>query len=147
MAEDRPKKKIKHLSVILRICIGLGALGILGFSQDWSEFGKALSELNLWILLAGTCIFLFANFIIAFRWFVLLRTQRIVIGLLAGVKIHFLGLFYNNILISAVGGDLLRAWYVTSHTDRKVEAAFSVLVDRIIGLCTLFMMAVLFYLF
>jgi uncharacterized membrane protein YbhN (UPF0104 family) len=56
--------------------------------------------------------------------------------------LHFLGLFYNNCLPSSVGGDLMRAWYVTKHTDKKLQAALSVFVDRAIGLLGSILMAV-----
>jgi hypothetical protein len=68
--------------------------------------------------------------------------QSVRIGYWAAVRLHFLGLLYNNALPSSVGGDVLRAWYVTKHTDRKVEAATSVIVDRAMGVLGLFLMAV-----
>jgi hypothetical protein len=46
-----------------------------------------------------------------------------------------------------VGGDLFRAWYVTTHTDKKLEAALSVFVDRIIGLTGMVIMAFCCYWF
>jgi len=52
-----------------------------------------------------------------------------------------LGLFYNNCLPGAIAGDLPRAWYVTHHTDKKVEAALSVFVDRLVGLTGIVVMA------
>ena len=46
----------------------------------------------------------------------------------------------------SVGGDLLRAWYVTKHTDKKLEAALSVFVDRALGLLCMMIIAVVCYL-
>lgn len=46
----------------------------------------------------------------------------------------------------SLGGDLLRAWYVTKHTDKKFEAVLSVFVDRVIGLSSTLVIAVFFYL-
>jgi hypothetical protein len=45
-----------------------------------------------------------------------------------------------------VGGDLLRAWYVTRHTRKKFEAVLSVFVDRVIGLLSTLVIAVFCYL-
>jgi uncharacterized protein (TIRG00374 family) len=70
-----------------------------------------------------------------------LKVQSIKIGFWPAVRLHFLGLFYNNCLPGAIGGDLPRAWYVTKHTDKKLEAALSVFVDRVIGLFGLLIMA------
>jgi uncharacterized membrane protein YbhN (UPF0104 family) len=47
---------------------------------------------------------------------------------------------------SSVGGDLLKAWYVTKHTDKRVEGALSVLVDRLVGLFGMVLMAIGAYL-
>jgi len=44
-----------------------------------------------------------------------------------------------------VGGDVIRAWYVTQHTNKKFEAALSVFVDRAIGLLSTLIIAVFFY--
>jgi hypothetical protein len=93
-------------------------------------------------LAAALAIYIFSQLIFVARWYMFLRVQSIRIGYWPAVRLHFLGLFYNNCLPSAVGGDLLRAWYVTKHTDKKVEAALSVVVDRVIGLAGLFLMAI-----
>jgi uncharacterized protein (TIRG00374 family) len=67
-------------------------------------------------------------------------------NLWAVVRLYFLGWFYNNFMPGSLGGDLLRAWYVTKHTDKKFEAVLSVFVDRIIGLSSTLVIAVFFYL-
>jgi len=46
---------------------------------------------------------------------------------------------------SSVGGDLIRAWYITRHTHKRFEAALSVFVDRLIGLASTLVIAVFFY--
>jgi uncharacterized protein (TIRG00374 family) len=46
---------------------------------------------------------------------------------------------------SSVGGDLVRAWYVTKHTDKRFEAVLSVFADRAIGLLSTLIIAAFFY--
>ena len=58
-----------------------------------------------------------------------------------------MGIFYNNCLPSAVGGDFIRAGYATAHTDKKVEAVLSVFVDRLVGITGMILMAVVCYWF
>jgi uncharacterized protein (TIRG00374 family) len=77
----------------------------------------------------------------------LMRVQSVDIGYWPAVRLHLLGLFYNNCLPGSVGGDVLRAWYVTKHTERKLEAALSVFVDRIVGLVGIILMAFFSYWF
>ena len=46
---------------------------------------------------------------------------------------------------SSIGGDLVRAWYVTKHTDKRFEAVLSVFADRAIGLLSTLVIAAFFY--
>lgn len=97
------------------------------------------------IIAAAIVLWLANQFIFVARWKLLLRVQSIHIGFWAALRLHFLGIFYNNCLPSAVGGDLLRAWYVTTHTDKKLEAALSVFVDRFVGVSGMILMAAVCY--
>jgi uncharacterized membrane protein YbhN (UPF0104 family) len=105
------------------------------------QVADVLLGLNLWIFAAAIAIYVVGQLIFVARWSVLLRVQSITIGFWPAVRLHFLGLFYNNCLPGAIGGDLPRAWYVTKHTDKKLEAALSVFVDRAIGLAGMLIMA------
>lgn len=147
MEESKKKSKNSHFSIILRIFISLLAVSLIFFLGDWNgqELKTAFGKLNILSLAAAIGMFMLANLVIGFRWYLLLRAQQIEVHLSSCFKIHFLGMFYNNILLSSVGGDLLRAWYIAKHTHKRLEAALSVLVDRLIGLGTLVLMAVCFY--
>ncbi|MFA5238504.1 MAG: lysylphosphatidylglycerol synthase transmembrane domain-containing protein [Phycisphaerae bacterium] len=137
----------RYLWHTLRFIIAAGALYLAFRKVDWPELGRLLLQLNIWVSISALGLYIASQLIFVSRWYLLLRVQSIEIGYWAAVRLHFLGLFYGNVLPSSVGGDVLRAWYVTKHTDRKVEAATSVIVDRAIGLLGLFMMAAGGYLF
>jgi len=145
LAEASKGSKKKYITTILRILVAAGALYLVLRGQNWSELYKALKQLNLLVLTCSVLLFYLANLVIAYRWYRLLIAQGIDLNLLPTVKIHFLGMFYNNVMLSSVGGDLLRAWYITHHTHKRLEAAFSVLFDRLIGLGSLILMALGFY--
>ncbi len=113
--------------------------------KTWEELVATFERLNLWVFAGSLAIFMVGQVIVGFRWWLLLRSQGIHIEFLAAVKLHYLGLFYNNFMPSSVGGDLVRAWYVTKHSKRRFEAALSVFVDRGIGLASTFVIAGFFY--
>jgi glycosyltransferase 2 family protein len=142
LPESSSSKK-KHLSLLIRVLIGVGILYFVFRGQDWGKLRSLFFGLNKLVFVLATAIFVVCQFIVSLRWWLLLRTQSVHIGLWASVRLNFLGLFYNNFLPSSVGGDLVRAWYVTKHTHRRFEAALSVLVDRIIGLIVIAIMAFL----
>jgi glycosyltransferase 2 family protein len=137
----------RHWSWIVRIVVAAAAIAWVCRGQNWQELRRVLGRMSLWYFALSLFVYAAAQLIIAYRWWVLLRAQGIRINILAVFRLHYLGLFYNNVMPGSVGGDLLKAWYVTKHTDRRLEGALSVFVDRFIGLFGTFLMAGIAYFF
>lgn len=141
--------KSKGIFLCVRIAVVVCGIicGILWVSRGdrWDNLKTIFLGMNLWVFGAALGIFVIGQIMVGLRWWLLLRTQSIFIAFWAAVRLHFLGLFYNNFMPSSVGGDLIRAWYVTRHTDKKFEAALSVFVDRAIGLLSTLIIAGFFY--
>lgn len=139
-----------HIFLFLRIMVvaaGVAWAAVwLSKGQRWGNLAAVFRRMNLAVFGLVLGIFVIGQLMVGLRWWLLLRTQSIFIDLLAAIRLHFLGLFYNNFMPSAVGGDLLRAWYVTKHTDRRFHAVLSVFVDRAIGLLGSMVIAIVFYL-
>ena len=146
MSNSQNSKKTRHISLCLRIVVAVAAIFWVCRGQQWGEFGRTIGKLNLWYFAASLGIFIISQILVGLRWWLLLRAQSIFIGFWPAVRLHFLGLFYNNFMPGSLGGDLIRAWYVTKHTDKKLEAALSVFVDRVIGLLGMIIIAVVCYL-
>ncbi len=149
MPEPRAKKS-KRIFLFLRIAVVVcgvvwGVFWVSG-EQRWHRLVEIFRQMNMGIFAGVLGIFIISQIIIGLRWWLLLRSQRIFIDFWAAVRLYFLGWFYNNFMPGSVGGDLLRAWYVTKHTDKKFEAVLSVFVDRVIGLLSTLAIAVFFYL-
>ena len=137
--------KSSPLSWGLRVFVATAAILWVFHGQDWGKLSAAFRDLNPWWFVLSLAVFTIAQLVISLRWWLLLRAQSIHIHILSAVRLFFLGLFYNNVMPGAVGGDLPKAWYVTKHTDRKVAGILSVFVDRVIGLIGLILMAVVTY--
>lgn len=142
-------KKSKYIFLLLRIAVVTAGIiwVIMWISRGdrWSNLTSIFRQMNLGIFAVTLSIFVLSQVIVGFRWWLLLRTQSIFISLDAAVRLNFLGWFYNNFMPGSVGGDLVRAWYVTKHTAKRFEAALSVFVDRIIGLFSTLIIASFFY--
>ncbi len=146
MLPNAPKsKKARHIWLAFRTVVAVVAIVWVFRGQDWGQLGGVFAGLNPWYFALSLAIYVAGQALIGLRWSLLLRAQSIFIGSWTAVKLHFLGLFYNNLMPSSVGGDLLRAWYVTRHTDKKLQAALSVFVDRVIGLFALVLIAIFCY--
>ena len=148
MPEPKAKKS-KHVFLFLRIAVVVFGIACGAYwvsrGQRWSTLAGIFLRMNLWIFAGVLGIFVIGQVIVGLRWWLLLRTQSIFINFWAAVRLHFLGLFYNNFMPSSVGGDLIRAWYATKHTNKKFEAVLSVFVDRAIGLLSTLIIAAFFY--
>jgi uncharacterized protein (TIRG00374 family) len=137
----------KHISVAVRVLVAFGALALVFWSIEWDKLKAAFSNMNGWVFLAALALYMVSQVLLAVRWLILVRAQDIELKFLAAVKLHFIGLFYNNAMPSSIGGDFLRAWYVSKHTDKRMEAALSVFVDRVVGLLGILFMALFSYIF
>jgi uncharacterized protein (TIRG00374 family) len=147
LASGSDKKKTQYISIIARISIAILAVGLFLRGENLGELYAGIKSIDPWVFLAAVGLYGVGQCLFIMRWRLLLRVLSIDLKFFAGLKLHMLGLFYNNCLPSSVGGDLLRAWYVTKHAseDKRFEAALSVFVDRAVGLLGMLMMAAGFY--
>ncbi len=150
MPNDQDSKKTRPMLLVLRIAVVVFGItwGIYRIANEdrWNDFVQAYHRMHILVFTACVAIFIISMLIIALRWHLLLRTQSIFINFWAAARLYFLGWFYNNFMPSSVGGDIVRAWYVTKHTNKKFEGVLSVFVDRVIGLASTLIIAIFFYL-
>jgi uncharacterized membrane protein YbhN (UPF0104 family) len=136
----------RRLSLVARLTVAIGAIVWVLHGQDWAELWRVFRQMSIGYFALSLATFTVAQVIIAFRWWLLLRVQEVHIAVRTAVRLFFLGLFYNNVMPGSVGGDLLKAWYITKHTDKRLAGVLSVVVDRVIGLVGLVVMAAVVYL-
>jgi len=123
------------------LMISLLAVGILAwkvFRNEtlWNTFRQSITRMHWNWTVPGMALYFIAQPLLATRWLVLLRVQQVRISVFQAIKLTWLGLFYNNVMPGAVGGDLLKGWYITHHSQStmKLQAAVTVFVDRLMGL-------------
>jgi len=104
-------------------------------------FFSTMFGVNVPLVVSGGLGLLVGLLIVAVRWRMLLRIQDIHIGLWESVRLTFLGHFFNAVVPGTVGGDLVKAYYVSRHTPHKAAVLVSVFVDRMMGLAELTAMA------
>ena len=128
------------------VALGLALAGVWVFSEGiWTGLKGTFGRMDLWVFACVFGVFCLSQVAVGLRWWLLLRTQGVSIRFWAAVRLYFLGWFYNNVMPGSVGGDLVRIWYVTRHTEKKFEAGLSVFVDRAIGLLSTLIIAFSFY--
>jgi uncharacterized membrane protein YbhN (UPF0104 family) len=93
--------------------------------------------LPAWYIAFGLIYYFVCQVISAFRWQVLLRVRGIETRFSRLRRLYLVGMFANNFLPGAVGGDAVKALGVYRDDNPGDLAAASVLVERFLGLAAL----------
>ena len=102
---------------------------------------NALKGTRVSIFAAAFFAFLSAITLASLRLKLIINAQDISITLKEGLALTFIGYFFNNFLPTAIGGDVVKAYYLSKKTHLKMGAYTSVFVDRVMGLITMIFMA------
>jgi uncharacterized membrane protein YbhN (UPF0104 family) len=79
--------------------------------------------------------------VMAWRWTLLLQAQDIRLSFRRTWGLMMIGMLFNLAIPGAVGGDLIKGYYITrAAAGRKSNAATSVLMDRVVGLVGLLLL-------
>lgn len=131
------------LSSAIRAFISLLFIIILLYimRDKYSQIMKAFASTKVLVFLLALLFFIFAIFVASERLKLIIKAQQIPVTFNEAVSLTFIGYFFNNFLPTAIGGDLVKAYYLSHKTDNKVGSFASVLIDRLIGLVTMVFMA------
>src|SRR5437016_3384506 len=90
-----------------------------------------------WVFL-GILAYVVVEVAAAFRWYVLLKVQKIRLTLQRLSGLFLIGMFYNQFLPGGTGGDIIKSYFLLKETpDKKAGALLAVIFDRFIGLVAL----------
>ncbi len=115
-------------------------LGLAG-RMDWAQVAAAFRSLRWGDWLAALAVFLATQAVSALRWQWLARPLGFTQPLRRFVGLYFVGMFFNLLLPTSIGGDAVRAVALHPGPGRRVAAFLSVLLDRLSGLLVLLALA------
>lgn len=118
----------------LKFTVAFGLIALLIYSGKL-DFGLLKTLLTPFYL---TVLFLMAGMntlLLNYRWQLLLRERSLPWDFKRVFPTYLIGIFFNYALPGAIGGDVVKAFYVArDNPSRKMDAISTVLVDRILGL-------------
>ena len=97
-------------------------------------------------LAAGFLVAGAGNLLGVVRWGIFLRVLGIRLPAWDVLRLSFVGLFFNNFLVGAVGGDAVKVVWLAAKGHRKTAALLSVLMDRMSGFGALILCSLIFML-
>jgi uncharacterized membrane protein YbhN (UPF0104 family) len=124
----------------------LALLAVLAGRVEWGRLATAVAGLDgrVWPLAVG--LFALAQVLSSWRWRMLAGVAGFGGPPARYVAYYFIGMFFNLLLPTSVGGDVVRAWYLANQGDGppagKYLAAFlSVFAERLNGVLVLVALA------
>ncbi len=134
--------KIKSsLLFILKFLIAGGIIGSMIYLNR-GRLREAASNINYLWMIPVVLLYAFHVLVGAWRWYLLLKVQNIKISFLEALSLNMQGNFFSLVPTGAIGGDAAKAGLLSLRTDKgsKLKGVFTILVDRIIGVISLFML-------
>jgi uncharacterized membrane protein YbhN (UPF0104 family) len=116
-------------------------LGLLAWRTDWSLVAGAFRGLRIELWLTAVGVYVLTQVLSAFRWQLLAQPLGFRLPYRHYLGFYFIGMFFNLVLPTSVGGDVVRAWYLDQGSGRRLPSFVSVLVDRGSGLLVLLSLA------
>jgi len=108
---------------------------------DFESFGSTLQSARLEILLAAFIVLWVGHYICIFRWRMLLQPLMPVRSLNSLFGIYCIGLFFNLIFPTVVGGDVVKIFYVGKHSNSYSQSFAATFLDRDIGMLAMMVIA------
>ena len=78
---------------------------------------------------------------LGFRLKLLMSGQKIFLPIKDLMYLTFIGFFFNNFLPTAIGGDIVKAYYAAKKTNNKAGSFAAIVADRLIGFLSVFSIA------
>ena len=134
--------KIKPFTLI-RIVISLSFVGVLLWimRDKQAQIIATIKNIDMGFFLIGGMFFPIAVVAMALRLKNLLKGQGLYIKQNEAISLTFIGYFFNNFLPTSFGGDLVKAHYTSKKTGHKIACFSTVLMDRLFGMFSLFLIA------
>ena len=129
------------LSLIAKLLVTAGLVGFFLWKIGPEALVGTVRTANFGFLVLSGASFLLSNILGAYQWRVLLRGQDIHLPFREVLALYFVGVFFNNFLISNMGGDVIRAYQVRKASGHGAAGLASILLDRFVGLLTLICLA------
>ena len=91
---------------------------------------SALTNSRWWLFGLSTLVMLLRPVIAAYRWQFMLAVGDIRVSLGRLFHWYMIGGFFNLLLPTSLGGDVMRLYHLATHSGRKADTVASVLMDK-----------------
>ena len=133
----------KKISPFLRTAVSLLLIIVLLYIMRgrYGDIMKALKNTDMYVFALAFAAFMAASTVASFRMKLIIEAQGIDLTFREALSLTLIGYFFNNFLPTSIGGDVVKAHYLSKHSRDTAGSYTSIFVDRAVGLVTMVFMA------
>lgn len=147
VSAEAPQSNNKIWLAAAKIVFSLALLYFLFGQIELEKLTDTLSRMQLWAVFATIAIFSLQSCLQGLRWWLVLGGLSVPLSIGRAIRLTFVGVFFNQVLPTSVGGDAMRIWHLYQGGVGVDMAIKGVLLERVmgvIGMCTLVALGVMF---
>lgn len=133
--------KLVRVLVTLLLLILVAYMAGLFDAEKRQHLWQMLANPDWFWLVVCILVGVLVNLSSAIKWWMLARAANLVISLPRTFVYYLIGMFYNLVLPTSVGGDVVRAFEMGRYTGDKAVAMASVFVERFSGIVVLLLLS------
>ena len=127
--------------MLLRVAVTAIILALLARGIDFGDSARAIAAIDRRYLALVLSLVAIDRCVMIWRWILLLRSSGIPIGAAAAARLFLVSSFVGSFLPAGVGADAARAYGLAREKTSGSEALASVAVDRVLGVMSITVMA------
>lgn len=125
------------MSKYIRATVSVLLLAFIAWRTNWNDVSEKFANLHIEMWFAALGAGLIGSVAAAKRWQSFAAELGFKRTLAQYTAYSFIGMYFNLVLPTSVGGDVMRIWYLDGETGRKWAALASIFLDRLSGLLVL----------
>ena len=132
-----------NLVIAIKVFVTLLPIYLILKNIDLNITVELIANIGLLYLVSAMAVLLLQILVMTHRWKIVLDNLSIDLSFKSIIRIFWIGLFFNQILPTSIGGDAMRGHYLYQRGYSFVKTSQGVLIDRIIGLIALVFLVII----
>jgi len=134
----------RRIGLILQVLVSALVITWLAHIVDWRQVWSNVRTMDIAWITAGLLCFTPVLIVVSWRWRMLLSVHGVHLRFWRILELTMIGQFFSAIGVGTTGGDVIKIFYAARAVpQRRAAVAFTIIVDRVIGLIALLIFGVL----
>ena len=133
---------MKWVKFLAKLAVAAAILAVLFAKAGSKDIWQNFSRVPWHVFVTAVLAYCFMESVKTYRLQILLRALGVGISYTRLLRIYFIGMFFNTVLPTIVGGDAVRVTYLYRETGKLDRAVAASLMERALGVGALILIAV-----